>query len=320
MAWLGEERRDKLLAEVVQEGKKRGWTYDAVVFEGNKPADLVGNRDMVRLAGGKEKGVALIGDPVAIKPTTRVTLRSQPGANVLLIGQQEEAAMATMQAMVMSLAMGGDVRFVVLEGTVEGSGLRGGLVGMGGGGGEEGTEVLRRLGTEGGRGGVVRVDLVGVEYREAEEAIGRVHGEMRRREGEGGDGGERIVVMIYGLQRYRGLRKSGEDFSFSMSGEEKKLSADKMLAEIVKEGPAVGVHVVAWADTLSAVERVFDRGLMREFDSRVLFQMSANDSSALIDSPAANRLGQYRGLLFSEEQGTLEKFRPFGVLGLEGRV
>jgi len=162
--------------------------------------------------------------------------------------------------------------------------------------------------------------LVGVEYREAEEAIGRVHAEMRRREGEGGDGGERIVVMIYGLQRYRGLRKSGEDFSFSMSGEEKKLSADKMLAEIVKEGPAVGVHVVAWADTLSAVERVFDRGLMREFDSRVLFQMSANDSSALIDSPAANRLGQYRGLLFSEEQGTLEKFRPFGVLGLEGRV
>ena len=41
--------------------------------------------------------------------------------------------------------------------------------------------------------------------------------------------------------------------------------------------------------------------------------MSANDSSVLIDAPAANRLGFYRGLLASEEQGTLEKFRPYGL-------
>ena len=42
--------------------------------------------------------------------------------------------------------------------------------------------------------------------------------------------------------------------------------------------------------------------------------MSAADSSNLIDSPAANKLGFYRGLLYSEEQGTMEKFRPYGLL------
>ena len=41
--------------------------------------------------------------------------------------------------------------------------------------------------------------------------------------------------------------------------------------------------------------------------------MSATDSSSLIDSPAASRLGVHRALLYSDEQGTTEKFRPYGL-------
>ena len=52
---------------------------------------------------------------------------------------------------------------------------------------------------------------------------------------------------------------------------------------------------------------------MREFDHSVLFQMSANDSSNLIDSPAGNKLGMFRALAYSEEQGIFEKFRPYGL-------
>ncbi len=44
---------------------------------------------------------------------------------------------------------------------------------------------------------------------------------------------------------------------------------------------------------------------------RMLFQMSAADSSQLIDSPAAGRLGENRAFFYSEEQGRLEKFRPY---------
>jgi hypothetical protein len=46
---------------------------------------------------------------------------------------------------------------------------------------------------------------------------------------------------------------------------------------------------------------------------RVLFKMSGNDSSTLIDTPAASRLGFHRALFVSEEQGRLEKFRPYGT-------
>ena len=41
--------------------------------------------------------------------------------------------------------------------------------------------------------------------------------------------------------------------------------------------------------------------------------MSAADSSNLIDSPAGNKLGFYRALAYSEEQGVMEKFRPYAL-------
>ena len=46
---------------------------------------------------------------------------------------------------------------------------------------------------------------------------------------------------------------------------------------------------------------------------RVLFQMSSNDSSSLIDAPTASKLGPNRALFFSEEEGRLEKFRPYSI-------
>src|SRR5207244_8286603 len=115
--------------------------------------------------------------------------------------------------------------------------------------------------------------------------------------------------------RYRVLRKAEDSFSFGSGGdEEKKPQADKQFADLLREGPAVGIHVLAWVDTPAAIDRTLDRGSLREFDNRVLFQMSAADSSNLIDSPAANKLGFYRALACSEEQGLMEKFRPYAMV------
>ena len=72
------------------------------------------------------------------------------------------------------------------------------------------------------------------------------------------------------------------------------------------------MHVILWCDTYSNTARWLDRSALSELEMRVAFQMSATDSSNLIDSPSAGRLGVNRGLLFLEEQGTLEKFRPYG--------
>jgi S-DNA-T family DNA segregation ATPase FtsK/SpoIIIE len=41
--------------------------------------------------------------------------------------------------------------------------------------------------------------------------------------------------------------------------------------------------------------------------------MGNNDSSNLIDSTAASKLGMHRALLYSEEAGTIEPFRPYSM-------
>jgi hypothetical protein len=46
---------------------------------------------------------------------------------------------------------------------------------------------------------------------------------------------------------------------------------------------------------------------------RVVFQMSANDSASLIDSPKASNLGLHRALYYNEQAGTLETFRPYAA-------
>ena len=53
--------------------------------------------------------------------------------------------------------------------------------------------------------------------------------------------------------------------------------------------------------------------MMRDMEMRILFQMGANDSSNLMDSPAAAKLGVHRAYCYSEEHGQLEKFRPYGL-------
>ena len=71
--------------------------------------------------------------------------------------------------------------------------------------------------------------------------------------------------------------------------------------------------MLVWCDTYNNVSRWFSSSTLRDMELRVAFQMSAADSSNLVDSSAAGRLGNHRALLYLAEHGTLEKFRPFGV-------
>jgi len=107
------------------------------------------------------------------------------------------------------------------------------------------------------------------------------------------------------------LRKPDDDFGFGRRDAEKTVSPAELFAELVREGPAVGIHLLAWCDTLANAQRSLDRSGLREFGLRVLFQMSVSDSSTLIDSPLASRLGLHRALFASEEMGAPEKFRPY---------
>jgi hypothetical protein len=300
ISWLAEETREVYLDRIREMAQqKHANPQEPVVFEGNAPADITRNKELAKLLDAPASRLSApliwLGDPVAIKSPTSVAIRAQSGSNALIIGQHDEAAMALIAAAMISLAAQHPIdsaKFYLLDGTPADSSLTG---------------TLQRIAT------ALPIETKHVEWRVIPETIAEIAEEVHRRQSAERQDFPTIYLFIYGLQRYRMLRKTEESFSFSADDAGKKPQPDKLLADILREGPALGVHVISWIDTAASIERTFERGTIREFDHRILFQMSAADSSNLIDSPLANKLGFHRAMAYSEELGVVEKFRPYAL-------
>jgi hypothetical protein len=132
---------------------------------------------------------------------------------------------------------------------------------------------------------------------------------MRRRADEGSAGDPPLFLLVHGLQKFRKLRYE-EDFSF---GGDDTPKPGNQLNEIIAEGPPLGIHLITSLDTLNNLNRSLSRKAVSELGMRVLFQMSANDSASLIDSPKASTLGLHRALFYSEHESRMETFRPFAL-------
>jgi len=301
VVWLSEEKREELLRGL---GERADGRYPPpLVFEGNRTADPATNPALARALDAPawpaevRAPAAWLGDPVAIKEPTVAVFRPHGGANLLLIGQNEEAGRGLFAASLLGLAAQlappetGDGPFTVLDGTPDDA---------------DDAEYLRRL--AGRLPHAVRTPT----RAELPAALADLAAEIdRRQKGESADRSPRFL-FVFGVHRFRELRKADDDFGFGRRGE-REVSPAERFATILREGPPVGVHVVLWCDSLTNLNRTFDRPLLRELGMRVLFQMSATDSSTLMDSPAASRLGRTRALLLQEEQERPEKFRPYGL-------
>ncbi|MCE9529525.1 MAG: cell division protein FtsK, partial [Planctomycetes bacterium] len=299
VVYLPDTRREELLRQVHEISKKRGNYPPPLVFEGNTSADLGQNPLLAKLLAAPawpadvRSASAWLGDAIAIKDPTAAVFRTQSGNHLLVIGQHEEAALALFASTLVSLAAQHDpkAQFTILDGTQDDD-PNAGLLGR----------VAATL--------PHTVDFV--ERTQVGEQVGRLAALIAAR--QKGEQPERTAryLIVHGLQRYRELRKE-EDAGFGRRGADRVISPAEHFANILRDGPAVGVHVLVWCDGLTNLNRSFDRPLLREFAMRVLFQMNANDSSTLIDNPLASRLGRNRALFISEEMPQAEKFRPYGL-------
>ena len=305
VVWLSDERRETYLTRVDELVRARPPVLKRtpIIFEGDAPADLARNLRLKTLLeapawpSSSRSATAWVGDPVAIKDPTAALFRRQGGNHLLIVGQNEDSALGIMAAALLSLAAqyppsaSDDVRdgakFAVLDGTPEDHPNANSLARV--------AELLPHS-----------VDVGG--WRETARVLGALAAEVSRR--VQGDGPE-IFLLIHDLARFRDLRKREDDFSFSRREED--ASPHDHLRTLLREGPGVGIHVLIWCDNLNNLQRAFDHQTLREFEMRVLFQMSPNDSGHLLDSPAASKLGRNRALFASEEQNRLEKFRPYGM-------
>lgn len=325
VVWLGDERKDAYLNRIHELFRERKLPFKPqIVFEGNIPADIAKNHLLhallVRQAGGasplstdpvsndttpQEQGAdaprspipkalqAWLGEAIAIKDPTAAVFRAQSGSNLIIIGQQDETALAMLSSTLIALAAQGATRLHVLDGTPVDETNAGYLAGI--------TSLIPGAKTDG--------------FRELPGVIAEVAAEVERRQRDNDLEAAPVFLVIHGLQRFRELRRQEDDFSFSTT--DKPVSPAQQLMSIIREGPGFGVHALIWCDSLNNVNRAFDRQALREFEMRVLLQMSASDSSILIDSPAASRLGMHRALYYTEERGQPEKFRPYGLPAAE---
>ena len=139
--------------------------------------------------------------------------------------------------------------------------------------------------------------------------------EMKKRADEPDpDAAPPAFLFVHDLQKYSKLRYE-EDFGFSASDAEAPPNPALLLNNLVCEGTRLGFHVIATCDTYNNVNRFLSRKAFSEFEMRVLYQMSANDSASLIDNPKASLLGLHRALYYNQQEGYLETFRPYALPG-----
>ncbi|HUR55241.1 MAG TPA: FtsK/SpoIIIE domain-containing protein [Gemmataceae bacterium] len=307
VVWLPDDKREHLLGEL---RARAGDKYPPpLVFEGNASADIATNRALAaKLAdpGEVKVPVAWLGDPVAIKEPTAVAFRTVGASNLLVIGQNEEAARGLFAASLLGLAAqlpvaDGDTTgeppalatatFTVLDGTPDDN---------------DEAEYLRRL------AGKLPHRTNAPDRSGLPVALAELTAEVERRQkGETADRSPRFL-FVFGIHRLRELRKADDDFGFGRRSAERAVPPSELFHTILREGPPLGIHLIVWCDSLTNLNRAFERPQLREFGLRVLFQMSATDSSTLMDTPAASRLGRNRALFLVEDQDRPEKFRPYG--------
>jgi len=307
VAWLPDEQHDEYLDKINALAEKQGLfpPKGQIVFEGNAPADAAHNQALNEFLIAPQWSVSLkrisawLGEPIAIKDATTAHFQLQSGSNLAIIGQDDESAKGMIMISTLTLSAQHkpeSATFYLLDfGSVD----------------DPHGEFLKLLPD------VLPHTVHYGKRRQLPEFIAAISQEVEQRlahDEESLQGKPTIYLIVYGLHRARDLEQD-DSFGGGLSFDDTPKPPDpsKQFPKILKEGPDLGVHTIIWCDTNTNLSRRLNRQALKEFEMRVVFQMSNDDSMNLIDSPTAGKLGQHRALFYSEQEGILEKFRPFAL-------
>jgi len=317
VVWLPDDERDDWLDKVnTLAGQHHVERSRPIVFEGNAPADVREN-DLLRVlldgepsapafAGVGAAGMAeerftgdrpvrcWLGAPNSIKGPTEVVFHRQSGNHLLIVGQRDEAALTLLGLSLLALAAQypiGGAKFIFLHSASPGT--------------QDAFWIERII-------AAIPHEVSVVRGQDVAEAMNGIDAELKARvSGEHPADSSPVFLFIHGLHRFKKLRHEDE-FDFS-GGADTGSNPGAQFNDLICEGSAYGLHILTSVDTFNNVNRFMSRKALTEFEMRVVFQMGANDSASLIDSPKATTLGLHRALLYNEHEGSLETFRPYAA-------
>jgi DNA segregation ATPase FtsK/SpoIIIE, S-DNA-T family len=299
-AFMTEDQRKGYLKEILdfadQEMPDR---REPLVFEGTQAATIEAQqrhplKDMINAPDFPRSSKTLslfIGNPVSISQPTRATLTRAAGRNLMIVVKDEDVACGMLLTSLVSLfaqLRPSDARFYICDMTMAS---------------REGASFAQALSAN------MPHEIRPVTQRRLAEAVAEIANEVRTRVAEPDGVYPSIFLVIAGLSHARELRR--EDYPSLDPSATPSPSDD--FAFIISEGPELGVHVIAVADSVSTMSTMLDRRGQGEFGVRIATQLPAQDSDTLLDSPLGATLQPFRAYLFDDDRiGVLEKFIPYG--------
>ncbi len=307
IAFLPLAEREAYLRQISELAKTHGVRRDRelVVFEGNVPADLLKNRPFRALLDGGnwpgrlEELKLWPGESVALPEPVTAHLAPEAAANLLIVGQDGELANGMMLSFLLQAAAqvtpvnGKDLPpFVYLDGLPSERSPR-----------EQWQRLAERL----------PHGLQCATRRDLDSVLTMLSTELDRRLSSASDDYQPMLLFVYDLGQLRTLQYADELFGFGgpTDSSPQAVSPSRLWQRLLREGPTVGIHAVVWCDSPADVWRMLTRTLLREFAWRIALQMNVNDSTSLLDTPAAGRLGPNRAILYAEQTGSHARFRPY---------
>ena len=316
VVWLPDQVRDQWLDKVRQQSERRapsrpvsaemtqraeavlGAPREPIVFEGNAPANVRDNPVLRTLLDADKltpisSPRVFLGAPNSIKGPTEAVFRRASGNHLLIAGQRDEAALSMLGVGLISLAAQHaktGARFFVFDASAPDSAE---------------AKFLELVVA------AIPHDVKLVRAGDVDEIMTALAAEQQRRTDDPGATAPDIFLLVHRLQQIKKLRFD-EEMSYSLdtgAAGHPGLQLNKLLCE----GASLGLHVIATCDTYNNVMRMLSRKAVSEFEMRVVFQMSANDSASLIESPQANHLGLHRAILYNGQEGWMETFRPYAL-------
>ena len=286
-----------------------------IVFEGHKPA--VWDDWSVSFAIGQnrmDEGCVplILGDSVSIDPPVIKTLTRSAGRNLMIVGQDESSAASLLAGSIAGFCYRPSEVLSVAQSDNQ-SEEKPSVVILDGSRAED--ESMRTLIGELAN---CRIPVRVSDPRVIDGTMDFLKQELEYRSEHSEVKHPAMLVAIVNLSRFRELRRN-EEYAFGedAGGASKP---DAVLASLLRDGPALGIHVWVWADSAGTIARWISRQSLRDLELRILMQMSASDSNQLIDSNAANRLDRYVVLIQDDIEGKPIKFRPFELKSVIARL
>jgi hypothetical protein len=316
VALSNDEDRKSQLEAVSYEADRRKIKSDTRVFDGGRAADihrcmmlqnLFETTDRTRLP---PVPVLALGEPMSLTDATVMPLKRQAANNLLVICKEEAMAASVVMSSVLSLighfgTSSNHIRFSALDlSTADQEADDTGL---------NSNSLLRAL-----------RELLGDCFRivDRRKGFAALLTELENTVGARTDNPppdpRTEILLIFGLHRSRELAEAQANnygYSSSAGGEEPNLA--KQMAAILRDGPDVRVHTLAWCDAYANFKRALD-GRLGEFGVRVCGPLNSADAMALIDTTTDVNLRDKRLVKYDEEKtGVIETFRPYELLDLQ---